>query len=425
MMRTLTVVAAAMSFGSAAQTVPFTHESFAVQQEVPPPVDLPAREVARKSIDQDATVAQARFGVEAARQQSEMYRVGDHEWTGKTTLQRRRYENGTGTSNEWSVGLERAIRVGGKAEIDRQLGESVVRLAEAHFGEARHETARVLLDHWMTWLAAERSRQIWSEQLDFARANVDAALKRRKAGDASQLEVNAARADHAEVQRQLIASETDAAKSQARMRVRFPQVPMRWPALADPAPLEFEDARWREMILDESDELRIAREEMRRAELTAARVRADRIADPTVGIFTTSEAFRNERIVGINLSIPFGGRYRTAATAESLQHAEAARAAMTATTVEIESAIAENLADAAGSLQRWNASAANAVIVRDSATLSQRAYALGELDLQSLILSRRQRLSAALDAEQARVAALKARYRLLLDAHLIWGLKEE
>lgn len=57
-----------------------------------------------------------------------------------------------------------------------------------------------------------------------------------------------------------------------------------------------------------------------------------------------------------------------------------------------------------------------------NARLTQRAYAAGEADLQTLLLARRQGIDAALGAEQARTDALRSRYRLLIDAHLIWGL---
>jgi len=55
----------------------------------------------------------------------------------------------------------------------------------------------------------------------------------------------------------------------------------------------------------------------------------------------------------------------------------------------------------------------------------QRAYALGEGDLQTLLLARRQTTAAANSALLAQVGALKAYYGLLIDAHLIWGLDSE
>ena len=53
--------------------------------------------------------------------------------------------------------------------------------------------------------------------------------------------------------------------------------------------------------------------------------------------------------------------------------------------------------------------------------LTQRAYTLGEVDLQSLLLVRRQSLEALRAAGEARADALRWNYRLLIDAHLIWN----
>jgi hypothetical protein len=55
----------------------------------------------------------------------------------------------------------------------------------------------------------------------------------------------------------------------------------------------------------------------------------------------------------------------------------------------------------------------------------QRAYTLGEAELQALLLARRQATAATTSALQARVAALKAYYGLLVDAHLIWDLAHD
>ena len=59
---------------------------------------------------------------------------------------------------------------------------------------------------------------------------------------------------------------------------------------------------------------------------------------------------------------------------------------------------------------------------RENARLTQRAYALGEADLQSLLLIRRQSLDAYRAAVEARADALRWNYRLMIDANLIWGL---
>lgn len=54
-----------------------------------------------------------------------------------------------------------------------------------------------------------------------------------------------------------------------------------------------------------------------------------------------------------------------------------------------------------------------------------RGYALGEGDLPALLLLRRQSLDAASAALAARADAHRARNRLLIDAHLIWGPSDD
>ena len=157
-----------------------------VQQAAP--VELPSNDVGELLLNDDPSVVQARHALEAARHRAVGLTAGSQEWVARGTAQRRR-DRGNGVEfNEWTVGLERAIRIGGKAGLDRQLGEAHERLAEAKLGEARHEAARELLAQWLDWLAAEQSRQLWTEQIAFAQENLRAASTRRKAGDASKLE---------------------------------------------------------------------------------------------------------------------------------------------------------------------------------------------------------------------------------------------
>ena len=403
----------------AALTAPFAPQAA--------PADLPPNDKATALIDGDPRVVQARHALEAARHRADMLTAGPHEWTGRASTQRRRYRSRAQDVNEWSIGLERAVRIGGKAALDRQLGETALRIAEARLGEARHETARELLELWVNWLAADRTRQLWSEQLGFAQTSFNVAGTRRRAGDASLLEQNVARADLAEVQRQLSGAANEEAKARAKLRTRFAQLPgsAQAAALGEPAALTLDDALWRERILAESDDLRVAKEELQRVELTAARASADRLADPTVGMHATSEAGGAERVIGLTLSIPFGGTYRHAQQREALALVDVARAAVERTLRELESEIAEGLTDARGSLERWKFAEQARTATQENAQLTQRAYTLGEADLPGVLLARRQLLDAALGATQARVDALKARYRLLVDAHLIWDLHDD
>ncbi len=393
-------------------------------QDRPTPPDLPPTELARQWIDQDPAVVEARRALSAASHGAAALRASPHEWTTKLSAQRRRYDSG-GTSNEWAAALERTIRIGGKEQIDRQLGDNDLAIGQARVGEARHEAARALADLWIAALATSRQRELWAEQLTFAEASLKAVETRRRAGDASMLDLNVARADLIEMQRQLSAATTAEAKAKAKLAVRFPNLTYDPKPLAEPAPLELAQAQWRERILAESDAIRTAKGLLKKAELTAARAKADRIPDPTVGVYTASEAFRNERIIGLSVSIPLSGTYRDSRMQQALQEAEVARAGVDRQRREQEMEIVEAYVEATGGLERWRLASQGLSTTRDSARLTQRAYTLGEADMQTLLLARRQALEASTAAEQARVEALRWHYRLLIDAHLIWGLADD
>ena len=393
-------------------------------EQRPTPPDLPLTEVARDSIDQDPTVIEARRALSAAGHGAAALRAGSHEWTTRLAAQRRRYESG-GNSNEWTASLERTIRMGGKAGIDAQLGANELIIGQARIGEARHEAARALANLWIDALAASRQRELWAEQLKFAQTSHQAVEKRRKAGDASQLDLNVARADLIEAQRQLSTATSAEIKARAKLSLRFPTLKYEPKPLAEPTALGMSLPQWRERILSESDPIKIAEGLLTKAELTAARAKADRIPDPTLGVYTASEAFRNERIIGLSVSIPLSGTYRSERAQQALQEADAARAKVERQKRDDEAEVVEAYADATGGLERWRLASQGLAITSDSARLMQRAYSLGEADLQTLLLARRQALDASTATEQARVEALRWHYRLLIDGHLIWALEDD
>ena len=389
--------------------------------DVATPPDLPGTVQATTAIDQDPAVAQARHSVQAATHAAAMLEASPYEWTASTSAQRRRVD-GSGTSDEWSAQLARTIRIGGKAALDRELGDAGVRQARAQLGAARIDAARSLVDLWLDWLTARQTREALQEQGRFAQANVDAVQARRKAGDASLLELNVAQGDLAAAQRQVSSAAAAEARAYLTLRARFPQLPLEARPLSEPMPLGRDAAQWREQIAAGSDALRAAQQALRKAELTAARARADRLPDPTVGVFTSSEAFRRERIVGLSVSIPLGGTYREQGALEALQQAEVARAGVERQKRDLDLQIATLVSEGASSLTRWQLAEQSATAAREGVRLTQRAYHLGEADLQTLLLVRRQALDAVNAAVTARSEALRARYRLLVDARLIWNL---
>ena len=384
------------------------------------PADLPGAEQAAAAIEQDPSVLQAQRALQMASHTAAMRAAGPYEWTVGASGQRRRID-GSGSTMEWAAQIERTIRIGGKAALDRELGQAGVRQARAELGAARQLAARALAEQWLDWLVARQSRARLQEQLGFAQNSLKAVETRRKAGDASLLDVGVAQVDLAEVQRQASLAAVAEAKAQATLRVRYPQLPLLALTLTEPLALERTEGQWRERVLAVSARQQAAQAALRKSEIAGARAQADRVPDPTLGVYTASEAFRSERVVGLSLSIALGGTYRAQAAMEAAQQAEVARAGVERETREIEVEVATQVAEAEGSLERWRLAEQAMATGREAARLTQRAYALGEAELQTLLLVRRQSLDAVNAAAAARADALRARYRLLIDAQFIWG----
>ena len=92
---------------------------------------------------------------------------------------------------------------------------------------------------------------------------------------------------------------------------------------------------------------------------------------------------------------------------------------------QLDAEITSNVAAAEGAYESLKIAEAGASAMQNNARLMQRAYALGEADLQGLLLARRQATVAAQNALAARNSALKSYYLLLIDAHLVWDLEHE
>ncbi|WP_310451466.1 TolC family protein [Sulfuritalea sp.] len=392
-------------------------------QPANPPGLLPTK-IARPLLEQDPGVAAARAGLDVALHDAGILDKSPYEWTTRATGQQRRLESGP-RYNEWNVGVERTIRLPGKAAADRDLGKATIEESQARHGEALHEAARELMALWVDWLAAERARELAENSLQSAQASLAAVEKRVRAGDASKLDLSIARAELADQRRMDNDAKTQAFAAWSRLSTRFPGV--KHPVLALPAPLPIgEDAAfWRARILAQSDELKVVQTQMRMAQAHAERARADKTPDPTLGVYTASEAGGTERIGGIMISIPIPGGARDSRSAKAIAAVEVSRQEVELKRRQLETTIASAVATARGAYDSLQIANEGAAAMRENAGLMQRAYALGEAELQALLLARRQASTAMNNALQAQVTALKAYYGLLVDAHLIWDLDHD
>lgn len=378
---------------------------------------LPAEDAALAAIDQDPLLLQARHATQAARHGAAMQRRGSYEWTVGSNLQRRRIDAAS-SQREWSASLERTLRIGGKAQLDRRLGDSSEALAQSQLALAHTEAAQRLLEGWLDWRGAQLSEQLLADQLRLAEENLRAVNLRHKAGDAARLELRLAESDVGEMRRQQALAQAAAARAEAALRHRYPSLAMRSEALADPTQLP--DLGPASAAAEAHPRLVAASHALEQARLTAQRVRADRMPDPTIGVFTSSEAGGSERVSGISLSIPLSGSYREQAARQAQQQQEMAQAGFDQQRREIELQLAMLTRDISGSTQRWQQAHSASQVLEEIALLTQKAYTAGEANVHALLMARRQALEAKNTAQAARIEALRVHARLLIETGRMW-----
>jgi cobalt-zinc-cadmium efflux system outer membrane protein len=378
----------------------------------------------RTLLEQDPEVAAGRSGRDLLHQDADMQQASPYEWTAKLSTQRRTIEAGP-RYKEWNAGLERTIRLPAKAGADRRIAGAMQEEGNARYGEALHETARELLTLWIDWASAEQAQALASQQVAASQENLSIVEKRVRAGDAARLDASVAQAELAEQRRAALEARTAANVTWAKLHARFPALPRDYAAVPTPVPLNADDAFWRARILSESDELKIAQAQLGRAQAQRERARAEKLPDPTVGVYTASEVGGRERITGVSLSMPIPGAHRSGRAARAVHAAEVSRQEVELKKRELEAEIGAAIASAQGAYEGWQAGEQGAAAMQDNRRLMQRAYSLGEADLQSLLAARRQAATAAQGALAAKAAAARAYYMLLVDAHLVWDLDHE
>lgn len=389
-------------------------------------LDLPTAAQVDQALRAHPLVRAASYGVQAEAANRDRLEAGSHEFALRLASQQRR-ERPLGLSyREHEIGIERAIRLPGKAAKDAELGAVGVEQARFALGDAVHESARLLLSRWFEWQREAAAVTEWTAQVETLQRQHDVVGKRVGAGDAAKLEELLSGAQLAQAQGQ----QAQAGNRQERAALEFAQ---HFPSIALPAHAASEGppaigdapAVWRERILAHSHELALASGGARRGRLLAQRLDAERLPDPTVGLSYGSERDGQERIVGLQLTIPLPGGGRAASVRAGAAEAEAAGAREALVLARVEAEAQRTVRQAQSSREQWLRQADVARRMDDNVRLLEKAWRLGEGQFAELQNARRQAIEARLAATQARLDASEARYRLLLDAHQLWNTEGE
>ncbi|MEW5788656.1 MAG: TolC family protein [Pseudomonadota bacterium] len=387
------------------------------------PADLPPPAVVEKALAAHPGVRAARAELRGAAAEASRLRAGEYEYGLRLATQRRSAGNGPDYT-EWSAGLERGLRLGGKASLDAQIGELGRSEYEERLGEARHEAARELLDLWYASRKASLEARLWRQQVSLLEDQKRIVDTRVRRGDAARLDALQAQAALAQAQSSAVASEAREGIALAELRVRYPELPAPQDNSVSPVVPEGDELAWLDRTLAHNHELLAIRRALGKARLLARRSEAEGVPDPVLGLYLASEQGGAERILGLSLSLPLPGEGRGAQTRVRLAQAEVLAEQEAALIRQIKARVAGNWRLAVAEVETWQRLEEVALVAEKHADLARRALALGELGLSDTLLARRNALDSRLAAGQARLAANEAIARLLLDAHQLWPLAD-
>lgn len=359
--------------------------------------------------------------VEAARQEANALRVTSNEFTLSGDVGRRTIEN-DGRYTEYTVALERPIRLPGKSTLDRKAGVLGVRVAELRAEDARHQLALQLNEMWWDWVGAAAEARTLAETQQTLEQAYRAVASQVRVQDAAQVDADRAMAEVAMNRAAFDAALSRAGIARERLVAQFPQLalPAEAPAMSAPDLLPEERARLRDAVTTCNHELPAALAEADRLAALAERSRRNKIADPTIGAQFFSERGGMEKGAGIVFSIPLGGRYRAALSDQAAAEAQVAVADAATARFDVMEMATTDYSAAVGTVQAWKATEAAAASSRRAADRLQAGHRLGHVDLADLLFAERQAKEAALAEVMARATALRAETKLRIDAHHLW-----
>lgn len=392
----------------------------ALPDAVPAPTGLPDPAIVEKTL---LDAPRLRIAVESVAHGEALSRrlaAGPHEWEVQSLTQQRKDALGA-THTEQEYALQTGVRWAGKAGLDRRIGAAEQRGGQLSYQDAWHEAGRELLDLWFEWVGAEQQVRLHGEQLTVLERQREAVVRRVAAGDAPALEQQLAEAETGRQRASLSEAQRAARMAREALRQQFPGLPFdATVSLQDPPLLPGVDAQWIARIVEENHEIELAVAKQESAQLTAERVRRDRLADPVLGLRYSNNLDGDRRVLGLQVTLPLGGALRSADTALARSAARRADAEVDRARQAVEAGAQSVVADARLSREAWLQQQAAQRALDAAAEASARGYALGEFDLASLLAARREALRAGGEQLDARLRAARAYARVLLDAHLLW-----
>lgn len=384
---------------------------------------LPNKDEVRDSLVSSPKVIGAESRRESLNYKADSIATGPEEFVLRGNSQRRNVTADAipGTYQEFSGGIERPIRMWGKAGVDETIASATRSYANNEYNDTLHEASKELLSGWFNYLKALQTRIVAEKNSQLGDQIARTTQFRHKVGDVARLDSQLALAEQGRLKAMLEMAKANEQSSATAFTQKYPKIKLTkqisWPAIPS---MDAKREMLKQTYLERNHELKLVKSDSETSSLKAKRADLDKIPDPTVGIYAANEFGGSEKIYGLTVSfpIPSGSRSSNAKSASAEAITARYKAIDTERKVSIEfdqlwsqmlsrKSAAESLVEAA-------------TIQNKAALAAEKAYVLGEGSISDLIAARKAANENQLAADLMRLDALETYYRVRLDLHQMW-----
>lgn len=393
---------------------------------------LPPQDLIQQSILQHPSVLTMRSEQDYATMQRQGLKQGDAAWQFQLGMQLRQTdaqaEQKQSNSYEPNIALEKQLRLPSKYRLDQELGQRGLSMAELKYQDAKHEVAEALINDWYSLMRSALELTRVAAHRDQIQHYMQMTEQRVRAGDAPRLELmllnnESRQADVLYLQAQALY--TQAQQSLARDYVgELPQQFNRDAIVVNPKYTAQPSEQWLAQITAVDHALALAQMQSEQQHALLKRSQLNRLPDPTIGVGYSREQAGEENVIGFSVSIPLDAAQVRVASGMAAAEAAKADVAVLQMKKMLHREVLGWTTQMQLAMQSSTYAQQNLEQLQQQHHLMQKAYRLGEFNLNELLLHAQQLNEAQRVLDQSLVDYAHNLSILLLRSHQLWPLHQ-
>lgn len=391
---------------------------------------LPPLDAIKQSLSQHPTVRSAVSEQDYANFAGQGLKLG-HPWSVRAGMQLRNSnpQDGQTKSNSYepNFGVEKQIRLPSKYQLDQDLAQRGMSIAELKFEDAKHEVAKTLLNQWFVYMRSALQLTRLEEHQARLQNYMQMTQYRIRAGDTPRLELMLLSNESRQIEEQYLQAKTAYYQAQQLLSRDYRgKIPEHWSSdVITVHPLEYTQTEWIQRILSANHELELAKMQAAQQDAIVKREQLNRLPNPTIGVGFSREQSGVENLMSVNVSIPLASRQVRIASGMAIAEAQKANFEIGRIENRLRQETQYWFTQMTSASVRSEQAQQNVARLQQQHGLMQKAYKLGELSLNELLLHSQQLVDARGRIDQAKIDYAESFSFLLLNSHQLWPLHED